>query len=635
MAQTQEATCRVHAGNAYGTGTCYMADSTHYYILTNAHVVGANNYALVEFFRSGRKGKELTAQVAGKWHQEQSDVDFAVLKVPKSSFGDYPPRIIPLAPRTYRAKAQEYIYSTGCPSALVPQSWQGYILFDNQSRYIFMHEPIGGQSGSGIYVMVKINGQFYTRIAGVLTWRITANSVPVGGAIPISTFYGVINNTYRARTVPISYVPVARFKEYKNGESCHKCGRSYANHAYGTDGRFYCVRYYSDGSRGVGAMPPCVRIQDWGPHTFTSSSTSIPIVPSRSASTPNGVTPLAKPPLVKWPWGSDSEGRSDRLVPIEGWNPQRGDRLPGVRIPDYDRQEELELPGKLGVIREEHVPHYEEKPLIGKWPFPSNNNDGYNYNYDRVSPCPPGGCPPGGGGNPYGNPYGPSPSPGPSPYGGGGGGGNPYGVAPPDVPWDDPIIPPDGNGDPSPEDPRPDDDFTGPRIPEDPRRESGGDSWFSFSWLRNQSDVSLMQALGIAGLTSLIIMLYKKLKPMIQSVLDKYQDRTERKIAERFGEETASELRDIMEGFESLLFGYGDKLAAEHAASKRATKTKYKDKILGALSSAGLAKPEPQSPEVADVVAAAENLANDPTDTTVTPEAVAKIKDLADKMKKE
>jgi len=249
--EISQAVCRVKAGTTMksaGTGTCIgeTPDGSAYYVLTNAHVVDNHKTAKLEFFKGGYISKQLTANVEWRAYQRGSDVDFAILTVTKAQFGEHPPRIIPLAPEGYRPTTGHYIAAAGCPSARWVQSWEGHITMDRSSRILFAPAPVGGQSGSGITVLVQgKDGEWYTRVGAVLTWRIGENSNVQGGAIPVSTLYNVMRGTHAAYEVPVSYTEVA------------------AKYALGSDGKHYRIYLDSSGNKTVRMDNPNVNIISW------------------------------------------------------------------------------------------------------------------------------------------------------------------------------------------------------------------------------------------------------------------------------------------------------------------------------------------------------------------------------------
>ena len=179
--QIGEASCRVRVSSSAGSGTSIAEDDDSIYVLTNAHVVGSNKKATCEFFRYGRKTSRIPGSVVWKSYNDRTVNDFAIIKLPKSAFGDYPPRIAPFAPVDHQIQTNDYIASAGCPQARWLQLWEGHALSNaGRDRVLFTPPPLGGQSGSGVYTV--IDGDTY--LCGILTWSIQGK----GGAIHIGNF---------------------------------------------------------------------------------------------------------------------------------------------------------------------------------------------------------------------------------------------------------------------------------------------------------------------------------------------------------------------------------------------------------------------------------------------------------------
>jgi hypothetical protein len=201
-----------------GTGTCIgkTQDGLSYYILTNAHVVGNQQSGTVEFFKGGRKSRPLAAKVEWREYQQGSDKDFAVLTVPVSAFGGINPRVIPLAPEGYEPITGNYIAAAGCPEARWSNGWEGFISDHRTSRVMFQPPPVGGQSGTGITVLIKgKDGELHTRVGAILTWRVgdpDDDARAMGAAIPVSTLYSVLKQgaNYQPYMVPTNYHEAAQ-----------------------------------------------------------------------------------------------------------------------------------------------------------------------------------------------------------------------------------------------------------------------------------------------------------------------------------------------------------------------------------------------------------------------------------------
>ncbi len=169
--QILEATCRVTAGQYFGSGSCIKYENGKYYVLTNAHVVGNNSVVQLEFFKNGKKTKPLPANVVWTKFVEKTSTDYALLSIDAKYFGNYPPRVAKLAPAGLQAVGG-YIVSAGCPGARWPSAFEGFIIAQESDRILFYPPPLGGQSGSGLYVVAKGENGYETYLKGLITWRI-------------------------------------------------------------------------------------------------------------------------------------------------------------------------------------------------------------------------------------------------------------------------------------------------------------------------------------------------------------------------------------------------------------------------------------------------------------------------------
>ena len=230
-----ESTCRVNAGNSYGSGTCIKYQDNKYYVLTNAHVVGGSRTVRLEFFKNGHKTLPIPATVVFKKLVSRSDIDFAIVAVDAKYFGNYPPRVANIAPRGAIADNQ-YMLSAGCPSARWANAWEGTIKGFEGGRVIFYPPPVGGQSGSGLYIVNNGN----TVLKGVVTWRVgnsgrdprTGYLRAKGAAINIDRLYDAVAGRVEYNTIPDNYEVVNVVRTSIQDEGAY---------AHGSDGKFYPV----------------------------------------------------------------------------------------------------------------------------------------------------------------------------------------------------------------------------------------------------------------------------------------------------------------------------------------------------------------------------------------------------------
>lgn len=233
-----EASCRVRVSGSAGSGTSIAADSSYVYILTNAHVVGSSRKATCEFFRYGRKTQRIPGSIIWKAHSNRSVNDFAIIRIDQSLFGEFPPRIVQLAPADHIVRKNDYIASAGCPQARWLQLWEGHALSEaSNNRVLFTPPPLGGQSGSGVYTV--IDGHTY--LCAVLTWKIDGNK---GGAIHIGNFLRAVKGeaTHHTMQVPATWEYAATPTESLTGVLTKK-----AYYALGANGIYYLQNFNQSG----------------------------------------------------------------------------------------------------------------------------------------------------------------------------------------------------------------------------------------------------------------------------------------------------------------------------------------------------------------------------------------------------
>ncbi len=251
--EVMESVCRINNGRGWGTGTCIAEDEKDYYILTNAHVVGGARTVNVEFFRWGYKTQPLPARVT--WRRLQGTLDAAIVRVDKRYFGDYGPRIIPLAPEGYQVRSGDYIMAAGCPQARWVQGWEGRIIGNDRSRVLFGPPPVGGQSGTGIMVVMKDeDDEFHTRVGVLLAWSVSGRR---GGGVSLDTLYNAINGRTTFDELPDDYLPVSENKMvpiFKDG-ICKVCGHKVACHT-NRDGECLIDVNVKDTACGPGGCSP-------------------------------------------------------------------------------------------------------------------------------------------------------------------------------------------------------------------------------------------------------------------------------------------------------------------------------------------------------------------------------------------
>ena len=310
--EIMEASCRVSVSGGIGSGTCIAKDGEHYIVLTNAHVVDRKTSANIEFFRDGYKTYKIPAKVIQSWWIEDTDKDFALIAVHEKYVSQAPPRIVPLIPVGYNP-AINYVYSAGCPEGKWLKAWEGRIEKNEATRFIFTPPPVGGQSGSGLMVLVQDDkGELHTRVGGIVTFRVGDEGIfsdrmdengyemAKGAAIPISTLYKILG--YDKQT----YSPTRFSTEYKTVvvQICPHCKRSYADHALGDDSRHYCIKIVN--GKMVCYPRPGVGILRW-----PDRGRIVPLPPSKNPSKPNDGNPFGDNlPNILTPFGD-----TDKTLP--------------------------------------------------------------------------------------------------------------------------------------------------------------------------------------------------------------------------------------------------------------------------------------------------------------------------------
>lgn len=255
-----DATCRVSTGYSYGSGTCFYYQHGQYYILTCAHVVGQQSKIRLEFFLDGQKTSYLPGTTVWRKKVSGKPIDFAIVTIHEKYFGAYPPKVIPLVAKEYEIQKGDYIASAGCPSGRWAVAWEGTASKTTTSRIVFHPPPVGGQSGSAVFVMVKnADGEHELRIGALITWRLgsigsTKNKFGFesakGGAIPISILYEVL----AGKNVRYEHISPIYFREVAKQAS--------GGYAVGNDRQFYRMTFAN--GKLYSTAPEGVKIVEWG-----------------------------------------------------------------------------------------------------------------------------------------------------------------------------------------------------------------------------------------------------------------------------------------------------------------------------------------------------------------------------------
>ena len=345
-----EASCRVNADDSRGSGTSIAHDKQFVYVLTNAHVVGNSQRATCEFFRYGRKTSPLAGEVIWRAYSEDRVLDFAVIRIPKSLFGSMPPRIVPLAPANHVVNKDDYIASAGCPQGRWLQLWEGHALSTgSQSRVLFTPPPLGGQSGSGVYTIIKGN----THLAAVLTWRVDSDK---GGAIHISNFWRAIKgevNENKFDKIPSSWKFAQDGSSPKAKKIESKLVRKRAYYALGSNGYYY-LQTFKDGIQWKSVVIPSehenVKVVQWNVLLDVECPFGIcpPFIPPRN---PRDPPPSPDPDFTIPNPGDNPDGAPGGDG--EGQNPFG--KVPPNYTPDESTSKIKDLENRIAELEKERV----------------------------------------------------------------------------------------------------------------------------------------------------------------------------------------------------------------------------------------------------------------------------------------
>ena len=239
--QSLEAVCRVNTNSGRGSGTVFAEDEDNYYIMTNGHVVGRSSRGTVEFFQDGYKSANIPFKTEYAAYKDGTALDLAVLSVKKKFFGRYPPRVIPLAPRGTEIRANDLVQAGGCPSAQWACAWKGRVLRNTGAVISFNAAPIGGQSGSGVLVIIKDEkGEEQTRIGILLAWRVGDGAytddgpTDYGAGLSLKQIYAILDGNGQGHPIETSYKIISdvpkQTKPERLSKVCPHCGHKIQDH---------------------------------------------------------------------------------------------------------------------------------------------------------------------------------------------------------------------------------------------------------------------------------------------------------------------------------------------------------------------------------------------------------------------
>ena len=243
--QALDAVCRVNTNGARGSGTVFQEDKENYYVLTNGHVIGRAKRGHLEFFQDGYKSAMIPFKTEYVAYEEGTALDLAIVSVKKKYFGRYPPRVIPLAPKGTKIGANDLVMAGGCPSAQWVCAWKGRVLRNAGAVVSFNAAPIGGQSGSGVLILIKDDkGETHTRLGILLAWRVGDGAWTddgpddYGAGLSLKQIYAIIEGNGQGHPIETSYSLVYEEEEAINTKSaaerlskvCPHCGHKIKDH---------------------------------------------------------------------------------------------------------------------------------------------------------------------------------------------------------------------------------------------------------------------------------------------------------------------------------------------------------------------------------------------------------------------
>ena len=245
MDEALEGVCRVNTNSGRGSGTVFSEDDEKYYVMTNGHVVGGSKRGHLEFFQDGYKSAMIPFKTEYVAYEEGTALDLAIVSVKKKYFGRYPPRVIPLAPKGTKIGANDLVMAGGCPSAQWACAWKGRVLSNTGAVVSFNAAPIGGQSGSGVLILVKDDkNELQTRLGILLAWRVGDGAWTddgeddYGAGLSLKQIYDIMEGNGRGYPIETSYGLVYEKEEAKNtksaeerlGKVCPHCGHKIKDH---------------------------------------------------------------------------------------------------------------------------------------------------------------------------------------------------------------------------------------------------------------------------------------------------------------------------------------------------------------------------------------------------------------------
>lgn len=186
LVQAIEATCRIEGR---GSGCVIDESSTHYAVLTNAHVVRDQQTVELEFWRDGRQQQPVSGTVAATWHELNAWRDIAIVVLEK--------RVLPyeIEPVTLAVRDTQgldpLIHSVGCPRGGWPTLFRGRVVKQATGIVSFQPPPAGGRSGSVIISKIEEKEVASYYAVGLIAWR--DERAGVGYAMELAGLYAAFD----------------------------------------------------------------------------------------------------------------------------------------------------------------------------------------------------------------------------------------------------------------------------------------------------------------------------------------------------------------------------------------------------------------------------------------------------------
>lgn len=158
-------TCMISTERGSGTGFVIAQDNEYFWIMTAGHVAQKKGNLRCIFYSNGHQSHYMHATTIWVIYKEKTLSDLALIKLPKSEFGDYPtPKPLCLAKANHSINIDEVVVSAGCETGRWPSGWRGNILEVNEDCIKVRPATPSGRSGSPV---VNSTG----KVIGMVIWQ--------------------------------------------------------------------------------------------------------------------------------------------------------------------------------------------------------------------------------------------------------------------------------------------------------------------------------------------------------------------------------------------------------------------------------------------------------------------------------